>query len=163
MIDNIRVIYENQEQTISVVGDHYRIIVSGKQSQGTHAVIDMLVPPGGGPGPHAHPDIDELFYVVEGEIEFKNEKGKFAAGPGTFINIPRGGEVHCFKNTGNAVAHMICTVVPAGLDELFREIGTPTEAGVFLPPPVFTAEEIARLAAAGKKHGTTVYPGDYLD
>ena len=32
---------------LSVVGDSYRIVISGKQTEGAYAVIDMLVPPGG--------------------------------------------------------------------------------------------------------------------
>jgi hypothetical protein len=45
----------NEGQGLSVAGNTYRVIISGKQTSGSFAVIDMLVPPGGGPGPHAHP------------------------------------------------------------------------------------------------------------
>ena len=41
-------------QSLSVVGDTYRILMTGKQTGGEFAVIDMLIPPEGGPGPHAH-------------------------------------------------------------------------------------------------------------
>lgn len=40
---------------VSMVGDTYRIVVGGEQTDGAYAIIDMLVPPGGGPGPHATP------------------------------------------------------------------------------------------------------------
>ncbi len=135
MIDNIITIDEKEGQNISVVGDTYRVILSGKQTAGAYAVIDMLVPPGGGPGPHSHTDIQESFYVVDGEIEFKTETGKYPAKKGAFVNIPKGGEVHCFKNNSDTVAHLLCTVIPSGLDEFFLEIGTPIPAGAFLPPP----------------------------
>ena len=46
MIDNIKTINEDQGQTVSVVGGNYRIIISGEQTRGAYAVIDMLVPPG---------------------------------------------------------------------------------------------------------------------
>lgn len=163
MINNIKTINEDQGQTLSVVGDNYRIIISGEQTQGAYAVIDMLVPPGGGPGPHSHANIQELFYVVDGELEFKTEAGKYTAKKGSFVNIPKGGEVHCFKNTSNGMAHLLCTVIPAGLDEFFLEIGTPTSPGKFLPPPVLNAQEVARLQAAAEKHGQKVYPPNYLD
>jgi len=55
MVNNITAIGKNHGEHISVVGDTYRIIVSGKQSGGEYAIIDMQVPPGGGPPPHAHP------------------------------------------------------------------------------------------------------------
>jgi len=163
MIDNIITVNENEGKSLSVVGDTYRIAISGKQTGGAYAVIDMMVPPGGGPGPHSHTDIQELFYLVDGEIEFKTETGKYIAKKGSFVNIPKGGEVHAFKNTGTETAHMLCTVIPAGLDEFFSEIGTPVETGMFLPPPVLDQKELARLKAFAEKHGQKLYPPDYLD
>jgi quercetin dioxygenase-like cupin family protein len=162
MINNIITVDEAQGQSLSVVGDAYRIIISGKQTEGAYAVIDMLVPPGSGPGPHSHADISELFYVVDGEIEFKTEAGKYAAKKGSFVNIPKGGEVHCFKNTGTEVAHLLCTVIPAGLDAFFEEIGVPVEAGTFLPPPALNEEDLTRLKAIAEKHGQKLYPPDFL-
>jgi quercetin dioxygenase-like cupin family protein len=163
MIHNITTVDENEGQTLAVVGDAYRIIISGKQTGGAYAVIDMLVPPGGGPGPHAHADIQESFYVIEGEIEFKTEGGVYFAKKGSFVNIPKGGEVHCFKNTGNTIAHMLCSVIPSGLDEFFEEIGIPVAAGTFLPPPALNEEDLSRLKAIGEKYGQKLYPPDYLD
>ena len=162
MIDNIITVNENQGQSLSVVGDAYRIIISGKQTEGAYAVIDMLVPPGSGPGPHSHADISELFYVIDGEIEFKTEAGKYAAKKGSFVNIPKGGEVHCFKNTGNEVAHLLCTVMPAGLDAFFEEIGVPVKAGTFLPPPILNEDDLVCLKAIAEKHGQKLYPPDFL-
>jgi quercetin dioxygenase-like cupin family protein len=163
MIDHITTVDENQGESLSVVGDAYRIIISGKQTGGAYAVIDMLVPPGGGPGPHSHADMQELFYVVDGEIEFKTEAGKYIGKKGSLVNIPKGGEVHCFKNKSGEMAHMLCTVIPAGLDEFFEEIGTPVPAGTFLPPPVIDEKEILRLKAIATKYGQKLYPPDYLD
>jgi len=163
MIDNIIAVNENEGEHLSIVGDTYRIVISGKQTEGAYAVIDMLVPPGGGPGPHAHANIQEMFYVVEGEIDFKTEAGKYAAKTGSFVNIPKGGEVHCFKNNSNQMAHLLCTVIPAGLDDFFEEIGTPVEAGTFLPPPVWSEEELKRIIQIAEKHGQKLYPPNYLD
>ena len=163
MTKDITIVNNNDGQSISVAGNCYRILVSGEQTGGAYAVIDMLVPPGGGPGPHAHKDIQEMFYVADGEVEFKTKKGKQTAPKGTFVNIPLGGAIHCFKNTSSNMAHLLCTVVPAGLDSFFKEVGMPVAAGTFLPPPVLTAEDKARLAAIIEKYGQEVYPPDFLD
>ncbi len=85
-------------KAISVVGDSYRIVMPGKDTGDAYAVIDMLVPPGGGPGPHAHPGCQETFHVLDGEIELKTENGSFTAKTGDFVHIPQGGLIHCFKN-----------------------------------------------------------------
>ena len=160
---DITTLGDAQGQSISVVGDTYRILISREQTNGSYAVIDMLVPPGGGPGPHAHKDIQEMFYVIDGEIIFKKEGGSFTAKKGAFVNIPLGGAVHCFKNTTDKVAHLLCTVVPAGLDSFFKEIGKPVEAGTFLAPPSLTMEDLDKLKFLAEKYGQQLYPPDFLD
>jgi hypothetical protein len=61
------------------------------------------------------------------------------------------------------MAHLLCTVVPAGLDAFFEEIGTPVEGGTFLPPSVMDEGAIRKLMAIAAKYGQVVYPPDYLD
>lgn len=153
---------DKKGQSLSVVGDTYRTIISGKQTGGSYAVIDMLIPPGGGPGPHAHADMQESFYVLDGEIEFKTEKGSYVARKGSFVYIPLGGAVHSFTNTTEKISHLVCTVIPAGIAEFFEEIGKPIDADTFLPHPVLSAEEKDRLKSIAEKYGQKLYPPDYL-
>ena len=60
---------------IGLVGDTYTITVSGEDTNGRFCVIDMHVPPGGGPPPHRH-DFEETFIVLDGEIVCLDKKGK---------------------------------------------------------------------------------------
>lgn len=152
----------HEGQSLSVVGDTYRILVSGKQTGGAFATIDMLVPPGGGPGPHSHADFQESFYVIEGEVEVKSEAGTYTASKGAYVVIPKGGIVHCFKNKSDKLAHLLCTVVPSGLEEMFIAIGKPVAADEFLPPPPMDPESIKKLIALAGEYGQTVYPPDFL-
>jgi quercetin dioxygenase-like cupin family protein len=159
----LTIVGQEEGQYISMVGDTYRVVISGKQTGGAYAVIDMMVPTNGGPGPHAHAEIQESFYVLDGEIEVKAETGTYIAKKGTFINIPLGGMVHCFKNKSQNIAHLWCVVVPSGLEEMFLEIGKPVEAGTFLPPPEMTPELAEKFKAIAEKYGQKLYPPDYLD
>jgi len=149
-------------KNLSVVGDTYRILVAGKETNGAFATIDMLIPPDGGPGPHAHPDFEETFYVIDGEVEVKSEAGTYIAKKGAYVVIPKGGIVHCFKNQSDQTAHLLCTVVPSGLEEMFLEIGQPVAFGDFLPPPAMDPESIGKLIAIAEKYGQKVFPPDYL-
>ena len=106
-------------QTLSVVGDTYRLIVTGQQTGGDYAMIEMRVPPGSGPGPHEHPAFHETYYILEGEVLFQFEDKSIRAKPGQLVSIPKGGGVHRFQNVSSANARMMCTVVPAGLDTFF--------------------------------------------
>lgn len=150
-------------EILSVVGDNYRVLVSGKQTNGAFSTIDMLVPPQSGPGPHSHASFYESFYVVDGEVEVHSEAGSYTATKGSFVVIPEGGVVHDFKNVSNTMAHLLCTVVPAGLEEFFEEIGEPVGAGEFLPVPQMDPESVKKLQAIAKKHGQIIYPPNFLD
>lgn len=151
-----------QGQGLSVMGGTYRILASGNDTGGAFATIDMLIPPGGGPGPHAHAQFHETFYVVEGEVEVKSEASTFIARTGDYIVIPTGGIVHGFKNRSDKTARLLCTVVPAGLEEMFLEMGKPVALGEFLPPPTMDAETQAKMKAIAEKYGQKLYPPDFL-
>lgn len=148
--------------SLSVVGDTYRLVVTGEQTGGAYAVIDMLIPPQGGPGPHAHAGFQEAFYVMEGEIVVKTESQTYTARKGAFVNIPLGGLVHDFKNEADTTAHLLCVLTPAGMEGMFREIGRPVAPGAFLPPPEMTLEEQTRMQGVAEKYGQKLFPPDYL-
>lgn len=158
-----QIIKADNGDLVSVVGNTYRIVVSGKQTDGAFAIIDMLVPAGGGRGPHAHAGFDESFFVLDGEIEVKTENGKYVAKKGDFVHIPKGGLIHCFKNITEQTARLWCTVVPAGLDEFFLEAGKPVKKGEFLPASKPSEEEKKVLFALAEKYGQKLYPPDFLD
>lgn len=163
MTNNVKHINNSQGAHLSIMGDNYRIVLSGKETNGEFAMIDMLVPPGGGPGPHTHAAFHETFYVVEGEVEFKTVAGRTIARKGDVLTVPKGGAVHGFKNISSSMAHLLCTVVPAGLDAFFEEIGTPVQADEFLPHPHLDEDAVKKLMAIAKKYGQEVYPPDCLD
>ncbi|GAA4314719.1 hypothetical protein GCM10023149_10940 [Mucilaginibacter gynuensis] len=153
----------HEGQSVSIAGGAYRIVISGEQTAGAYAVIEMLVPPGGGPTPHAHAGFQEAFYILEGEVEVKTETLTYTAQTGAYVNIPTGGMVHCFKNKADKNARLLCTVVPAGLENFFLEIGQPITYGEILPPPPMDAEAMKKLQAIAEKYGQKLYPPDYLD
>ena len=78
------------------------------------AVITMK-PHGDGPELHAHPDEDDSFYVLEGELTFTLDEGEIAAPAGTFVLVPPGVR-HTFANRGDTVARCINVHAPAGFD-----------------------------------------------
>jgi len=151
-------------ENLSVVGDTYRILISGEETDGAFSTMEFNVPPNGGPGPHSHADFYESFYVVEGEVEVNSEAGSYKAGKGAFVLIPKGGIVHDFKNKTNQHAVLLCTVVPAGLEDFFMKIGKPVAIGEFLPPPPMDdPEAVKKLGKIAEEFGQKVYPPDYLD
>ena len=150
-------------ESLSVVGDTYRLLITGAQTGEAFAVVNMLIPPGGGPGPHAHAGFQESFFVVEGEVVVKTKEQTYTARKGSFVSIPKGGVVHDFKNESATAAHLLCLLAPAGLDKFFQEIGRPVAPGTFLPPPPMDPAAQKKLQAIAEKYGQQVFPPDYLD
>jgi quercetin dioxygenase-like cupin family protein len=132
-------------------GDHYTFLVTGEETGGAYFAMEALVPPGGGPPPHIHTREDETFYVLEGEIEFLLGEELVNAGPGDFVNIPRG-LVHRFLNTGSETARLILTFTPAGIEKFFEETLERAPNDVREAPD--NVEEVAaRYIEAAPRHG----------
>jgi quercetin dioxygenase-like cupin family protein len=143
-----------QGRTVAVVGDVYRFLATGEDTNGKYALWEALVPPGGGPPPHVHSREEEGFYVLEGEITFQIGEDRLVAGPGMFANMPVG-TPHSFKNESNKPARMLISLAPAGLEQMFFEVGVPLAEGATtaLPP---TKEEIEKLLAIAPKYGIEI-------
>jgi quercetin dioxygenase-like cupin family protein len=150
---------KTQGHKLKIAGGNYRIIISGKETNGEYAVIEMSVPPGAGPNPHAHADFTETFFVLEGEVTFKSETGTYVAKKNAFVNIPKGGIVHGFKNLSTEPAKLLCTVTPAGLDDLFEEIANYMETNA----ADSEIEKKEKINSIFIKFGQQMFPPDYLD
>lgn len=122
MINNIKTIDNNEGRKLNIAGGEYRIIISGNETNGAYAIIEMTVPIGAGPVPHSHSDFEETFFVLKGELTFKSENGSYTAQKGATVSIPKGGIIHNFKNNSDKIAKLLCTVMPAGLDDFFVEM-----------------------------------------
>jgi quercetin dioxygenase-like cupin family protein len=140
---DVKIARPDQAQSLphlGVVGDTYTILLSGKDTDGRYGLIDMLVPPGGGPPPHLH-DFEESFTVVEGEIEATFRGKKVVVRAGETIHIPANAP-HFFINASQKPARLLCICSPPGLEELFLEIGVPVASRTTPPPkPDKAAEE----------------------
>jgi quercetin dioxygenase-like cupin family protein len=97
---------------IGLVGDTYTTTVSGEATNGRFCVIDMHIPPGGGPPPHRH-DFEETFILLEGEMEATFRGKKSIVRAGETLNIPSNAP-HQFHNTSSLPVRMLCICSPAG-------------------------------------------------
>lgn len=137
-----------QVHHISVVGDIYTILVSGKDTLGRYCLIDMLVPNGNGPPPHRH-DFEEMFALLEGELEFTFRRTMQTVTAPATVNIPANAP-HVFKNKSGKTVHMLCMCTPAGQDEFFMAVGVPMESRDAPPPKLSNDEQTAKGEFAQK-------------
>jgi oxalate decarboxylase/phosphoglucose isomerase-like protein (cupin superfamily) len=119
------------------------------------SAFEAEVPPGFDVGAHLHQQAEEVFYVLEGELDllafhpagasasgdwrtWESETGArvFRGGPGSFMQVPAGCP-HAFYNPGSSPARMLFLVSPAGHEIYLQELadllgagGPPDQAGI---------------------------------
>jgi deazaflavin-dependent oxidoreductase (nitroreductase family) len=133
----------DSDQTLphyGVVGDTYTILLTGADTDGRYSLIDMHVPPGGGPPLHRH-DFEEMFHILEGEIEFTFRGEKITAHAGETVNIPARAPHH-FTNVSDRTARMLTMVTPPGIEEFFGLWGEPLPGRTSAPDPAQNAERL---------------------
>ena len=129
---------------VGLVGDTYTVLLSGADTAGRFCLIDMHVPPGGGPPPHRH-DFEEAFTVLAGEIEVTFRGEVSVARAGETVNIPANAP-HRFENVSAAPARLLCLCAPAGQEEFFLAVGLPVATRTTTPPPLDEADRAALMA-----------------
>jgi mannose-6-phosphate isomerase-like protein (cupin superfamily) len=77
--------------------------------------IITIQPNRDGPPGHVHPDADDAFCVLEGELAFTVEDEEITADAGTFVLVPPG-VYHTFANRTDKVARFVNVHAPAGFD-----------------------------------------------
>lgn len=131
---------------ISVVGDTYTILLKGEDTAGRYCLIDMYVPPGGGPPPHRH-DFEEMFTVLDGEVEATFRGETLVLRAGETVNVPANAP-HSFTNPGTSPARLLCLCAPAGQEEFFTLVGQPVATRTTPPTPLDPDEEATFRARA---------------
>ncbi len=129
---------------IGLVGNTYTLLLTGADTGGRYCLVDMHVPPGGGPPPHRH-DFEETFSVIEGEIEATFRGDKLVVHAGETLHIPANAR-HSFRNASGKPARLLCTCAPSGQEEFFREVGVPVASRTTPPPELDEAGNTALKA-----------------
>jgi quercetin dioxygenase-like cupin family protein len=140
---------------IGLVGDTYTTLLSGKDTAGRFSLIDMHIPPGGGPPPHRH-DFEETFILLDGEIEATFRGAQSTVKAGQTIHIPANAP-HQFHNASDKPARLLCLCSPAGQEEFFAQVGVPVATRTTPPPkpdPAAQAELKAKALALAAKYRT---------
>ena len=140
---------------VAVVGGRYSILVSGAQTAGRYCLIDMIVPDGGGPPLHRH-DFEEMFTLLEGELEFTFRGETKTVRAGSTVNVPANAP-HVFKNTSGSTVHMLCMCTPAGQEEFFVAVGDPLASRISPLPKLDKAgmeERMKKAKALAPKYRT---------
>jgi uncharacterized cupin superfamily protein len=109
---------------VILVGPNELRVKAGPETGHTLAgVFESSLPPGGGfPFAHLHNTYEEVFFVLEGEIEYRLGNEWAVAPIGSTICVPPG-VVHAFRNSsGRPARHLVVHASAAAL-ELIEQVG----------------------------------------
>lgn len=89
----------------------------GDETGDTYSISEWWLEPGTpGPGAHSHEANDDIFYVLEGRVDFLVDGRHIDAGPGDYLRVPAG-VVHDFSNPGAVRAGLLNIYVPGGFEQ----------------------------------------------
>ncbi|RAK64084.1 cupin domain-containing protein [Hymenobacter edaphi] len=125
-------------------------LVTGADSLGEFALLDVSLQRGCELPPHTHRCEDETYVVLEGRLRFYVDNDVLPAGPGDTMHLPRHRR-HWFRLESD-YARVLLHVAPAGLEHFYRALSEPAQA--LIVPPLPPAEpDPAPLAAVAARFG----------
>jgi mannose-6-phosphate isomerase-like protein (cupin superfamily) len=115
-----------------------------EETDGALGLVEGTFYGGFGPPLHVHSREDEAFYVLDGEIRFRQGEDEFVAGSGTWVWGPRG-VPHAFKVESES-ARALVLVTPGGLERMFEEGGIPASESAGPPDQVYDPEAAVAIS-----------------
>ena len=107
---------------LASAGDNVRFLAYKEETRGNYGLVEYTAGPDfQGPASHIHAEMEEGFYVLEGEFTLQLGDEHVAAPAGTFVLIPRG-LVHTFWNSGETAARFLLMASPGGFERYFEEL-----------------------------------------
>ena len=118
------------------------------QPDGENLIVETWLEPGGALPPHLHPNQEEHWSVVEGEVRFQLGNEKRVIGPEDGAMIVRPGTKHGVKSSSDREVHLRCHVIPAGnLQAFLEESAEAAREGLFMKGGIPKSLRGARWAA----------------
>jgi quercetin dioxygenase-like cupin family protein len=155
----LRRLAAGEGRKLLLLGDVRTLKAGGDDTGGGLTIVEQVAEPGASAGLHRHA-YQEVFYVLEGELEFAGlEDGgrvSFTAGPGGTVHAAPG-VAHGYRNAGDVPARFLAIMQPAGAEGFFDEVGVWLDEDGRPPRDAAEPSTEAVLAAAAR-HGIEFLP-----
>lgn len=142
-----RIIGPGEGRLVSLFEVAFRYRLESRHTDGTLAIMEVVIPPGILVKPHRHAKEDEYTIVLEGTVGVRLGDHETEASAGSYVVKPRH-LPHAIWNTGDVRARIAEIVVPGGLEDYFVELA-----------PILLREDDAADAdyeALGTSYGITI-------
>lgn len=106
--------------SVSLRGTEVAFKVKSDQAEGA-SCTEWVAAPGFDTGLHVHERLEETWYVLDGELEFRVGEENFKAASGACVFVPPH-VPHAFGNHNTAPAKFLLTMSPSTHDRYFVEL-----------------------------------------
>lgn len=144
----------------ALAGGLARILAESGKTNGAFSFIHLTHHYGEATPLHVHPNQDEGFFVLHGDIKGVCGDTVWEASGGGFVWLPRG-VPHAFQAVSELPLELLVMTVPGGLDDFLAAAGQPVVEGADPPSPTFDPALVAEIAS---RHGIELLgpPVDFL-
>jgi quercetin dioxygenase-like cupin family protein len=140
----------NEGEALWFNNDLLTFKATGAETAGAFLLVEELARRGKVTPLHTHPEEDETFYALEGQVLFHLNGTERSMGPGSFVSVPRG-VPHAYVATSEVFRSLILITPGNGpMEAFFRAAGEPAEERAL---PAERPLDIDRIAAAAERTG----------
>ncbi|MCB9081114.1 MAG: cupin domain-containing protein [Lewinellaceae bacterium] len=134
---------------LSVLGVEVYFKAKVSQTNGLWSMIEYHLPPSPmSPPLHYHKEMQEIFYVLEGQLQFTLEGEIINAPAGSLVMIPAGA-VHTFRNGSDQLAKFQVWFSPGGFEQYFLDMQE-----LIASEPTWPPQDMSIVFALLAKHDT---------
>ena len=144
------VLDEGEGEAFWLLGMLETVKISGRETGGEYGLLEIVAPEGVGSPWHVHPEEDEWFYVLEGEMTFWVAETRHTLKAGSFAFGPKGVPHTFYAEAGGGRA--LVGFAPMQFEGFLREVGEPAPERV-VPPQLEGHPDVAALAPIARRNG----------
>lgn len=119
-----QIINPGQGQEYDWTKDHIFVKTALDLTAGRVTLVEDTLKPGFHLARHYHREMTEIFYILEGEVEFKFDDGSVVATPGTTVNVPPRNWHEVSSEQGGK---LLTIFSPGGFDKYLAEMAVLTD------------------------------------
>jgi mannose-6-phosphate isomerase-like protein (cupin superfamily) len=141
-------------EAFSLLGLLETVKIGRADTNGQFGLLEISMRPGDGSPWHVHPDEDEWFYVLDGNVTVWVADTRMDLGPGAFAFGPRA-VPHTFYGAGVTSSRILIGFFPMLFETFLREVGEVATERV-IPPHPAGPPDMSKLGPLAKRGGMII-------